>query len=219
MKIHHALMLTAALALSACDSEDGGESAASGQSGSGSGEASGESASEDQRKERRRERGKEDRGEGSMTLGGEPWEAERARFRIRDGKLKISLSRSDYDGKTSSRQSLDLRIKDFEGPGAYQVDPMGSRFIGVGIDIDKAKAAGKDDDKVKKEAVKAISGAKHMMLSGAKVTISEATDDQIVGTFSWQPPAGLDKPALEDGKFRAVKRKKRKKRNRRPWRK
>jgi hypothetical protein len=143
-----------------------------------------------------------DRGEATMTIGSLAWEADRVKATRKDGTLTIRATRTKM-GKQASRQELHLQIDAFAGPGDYTTGMSGSRFVGVGLDVEAAEAAGDTDDAAKATAAKALSAAEHMMLAGARVLITSASDTEVSGTFSWQPPRGLEKPAIESGTFRA----------------
>jgi hypothetical protein len=153
---------------------------------------------------RRKKREKKDRGEAAMTIGGVKWQAERAKVDRKDDKLIIRSSHTDIDGKKVSRQELQLVVDGFSGPGDYTTRLGGSRFIGVGLDAGKVEGAGDGDEAAREVATEALAGAEHLMLSNAKVTIDQATDDQVTGTFSWEPPAGTGQPAITGGSFRAL---------------
>jgi len=152
----------------------------------------------------RRERAGKDRGEAAMTLGSNQWQAESAKAKLAGGRLTISASNMDTTGGKVQSQRLDLNITDYKGPGDYKTGFSGSRFIGVGIDVDAVKAAQGDDQKATEAITSALSGSSHLMLSNANVTITAANDTEISGTFSWQPPPGLKQPAIQNGTFRAL---------------
>ncbi|HUU33239.1 MAG TPA: hypothetical protein VMW48_04200 [Vicinamibacterales bacterium] len=144
-----------------------------------------------------------DRGAASMTLATVTWQASRASARLATGRLTITANRTQRNDGVRNSQSLILQIADFKGPGDYTVGP-GSMFVGVGIDVEAATAAGHDDDAAAKAAVAMLSKAKHLSLLGAKVTITAASDSEISGTFSRPSPPGLDLPGISDGTFRAL---------------
>jgi len=145
-----------------------------------------------------------DRGTATMTIGGSQWTAERAKAKHTGGKLTISASNMDMtDGKVK-RQELQLAIADFKGAGDYKTGITGSRFIGVGFDVEAAKEADKSDEAATKEVTNAVTGAKHLMLSNAEVTITAVSDTEISGSFSWQPHASTKQPAITNGTFRAL---------------
>jgi hypothetical protein len=200
------VVITSLLFALSCSKEgDGGTETAASTSEAESTETKDDSKDEPRK---RRKREKKDRGDASMTFGGEEWVAGRASARLLDdgNKLKLSFVKSNYTSGKSTRESVDLTLADYKGPGSYETKMGGSRFIGVGIDANAVKKAGNSDEATQKEAMKAIKGAKHMMLTGAKVEITSANDDEIVGTFSWQPQGGQGRP-MENGKFRAKVRK------------
>lgn len=144
----------------------------------------------------------EDKGSATLKIGEADWTAERATARLRDGRLRISASQTDMkDGKVS-RQELQLSIKDYGGPGSYTVMTP-SMFVGVGLDVDKAKKAEGDDAKAQKVATDALMGAESMLLMNAKVEITEATDEHIDGTVKYEPASYSKDPPLE-GKFHAI---------------
>ena len=145
-----------------------------------------------------------DRGEASMTLATVTWEANGASARLTNGKLTITANRTQRQGSVTHRQSLILQIADFKTTGDYVVSPYGSMFVGVGIDAEAAAATGSDDEAATKAAVAMLSQAKHLSLTGARVTITAASATEISGTFSRPSPPGLDQPAISDGTFRAV---------------
>lgn len=192
--------LSLLLAPACTKTEEGGADESSVESAAG---GQGDAASE-----KRNRRGKRDRGEGSMKLGDTDWVATRANARVKGSTVKIKLVRSERDGDVSRRESVDLQLENFDGPGTYTVNRAGSRFIGVGLDVKKATEG---DKAVEKEATRAIQDAKTMLLMGAKVEITSANDEEIVGTFEWKLPGG-EGPHITEGKFRAPIRKRRKKR-------
>ena len=151
---------------------------------------------------------KKDRGEASMTMGGAAWQASSARVRRTDEVLTIRAAAMKKVGDVMQRDELHLAISDFDGPGDYTVAMSGSRFIRVGIDMAKTRAAteSKDEDAVTKEAVKALTGSNFTLLIGAKITITAVSDTEVSGTFSWASPADESK-AIPGGSFRAVFRK------------
>ncbi len=151
-----------------------------------------------------------DRGEASAMLGDKPFVAETARAKLVDGKLTLTFSRMDtIDGKMQ-REAFTFSIKDYGGPGEYVIDNMSSNYSGVGFDLERAKQAvdadGKTDDaKVTAQAVDTIKKSEIILLQGAKVTITSASEDEYVGTFAWKPQGAFsNKPPIEDGKFRAT---------------
>jgi hypothetical protein len=148
---------------------------------------------------RRRDR---DRGELSMMLGGVEWKATSARAKVQDGLLVISGSRMDGDRTTSVvRQSVELQIEEYAGPGRYQAsaNPLRpSLFVVVGL-----KADAESDAEMDAALVDTLSKATHVRLAGAEVTIESASDTEIVGTFSHESV----EPSIAQGRFRAVIRK------------
>lgn len=154
----------------------------------------------DSKAERPRRDKDKDKGEATMTLGANPWQADRVKASLQDATLTIRASQTEVKGKTVTRQELHLQVRDFKGPGDYETGVTGSRFIGVGID---GEAAAKSEDSAAEAATAALADTKHLMLSQAKVTIAAASETEVSGTFSWQPPAGMEKPAITNGTFRA----------------
>ncbi|MGE3175960.1 MAG: hypothetical protein AB7O32_00710 [Vicinamibacterales bacterium] len=148
----------------------------------------------------------QDRGEAAMTLGDMAWVASRASTRLANGRLTITATRSLRQGGVSTRESLTLQIADYKGPGDYVAAPIGSSFIAVGIDDKTIAAAEGDADAATKAAIATLSKARHMMLMGAKVTITAASETEISGTFSRPGTPGVDQPAISGGTFRAVPR-------------
>ncbi|MFT4842807.1 MAG: adhesin HecA-like repeat protein [Planctomycetota bacterium] len=149
-------------------------------------------------------RSKRDRGAASMTLGETQWQADSAKAKLRNGNLTISARNLDMTGGQVKSQDLTLSVPDYNGPGDYTTGFSGSRFIGVGIDVDAAKAASGDERATSEAVTDSLLGASHLMLSKAKVTIVAASDVEISGTFSWQPPQGVVQPAIQGGTFRAL---------------
>lgn len=192
-------MLACAVAATGCSKKDG-ESSAGGEA---QGEAAETASAADKSKSKRQ---KKDRGEASMKLGETEWQAESARPRLKDGKLSISASQTDMSDGKIKRQELQLTIKDFKGPGEYTLQMTDAMFIGVGMDMDKAKAAAADgEEATKKAAADMLGGSEMLMMPGAVVTIESANDKEVTGTFSWTPPPhDKNKPTITDGKFRAV---------------
>jgi hypothetical protein len=158
--------------------------------------------------------GAKDRGEGSAKFGDVAWVGESASAKLKDGKLRLSISKMDMTDKGISRDAFTLVIDDYAGPGDYTTKGYSSNFTGVGFDTERAKAAvdaeGKvDDAKVTAQAIDTIQKAQVILMSGTEIHIESATDDEFVGTFSWKPNGGMaNKPPITDGKFRAVVRKK-----------
>lgn len=155
-----------------------------------------------------------DRGEGSATIGGQPWVAETARAKLEDGKLRLTLSKMDMTDKGVARDAFSLVIDDYAGPGDYTTKSVSSNFSGVAFDVERAKAAvdadGKADDaKVTAQAIDTMKKAEVILMRGTEIHIESATADEFVGTFAWEPNGSMaNKPAVTDGKFRAVVRKK-----------
>ncbi len=185
LRIHLALFLICALTTACGDDAAGTKS--SGAAGSGSGSST-----------------SKDRGEARMQLGEEAWSAKSTKATLRGDRLTIRASRMDMGGDKAVRDELHLALRDFQGPGEYTAGVSGSRFVRVAINT--KRVADGDDAKVTEEAAKALTGAKHKMLMGAKVTITAASDSEVSGTFSWTPPGGRGEKITE-GSFRAPVRK------------
>lgn len=145
-----------------------------------------------------RKRDQKDKGMASVKIDGIAWSAERASASLKDGKLTIRASRMELADGKAKRQELQLHVDNFAGPGDYKTGVGGSRFIGVGLDT-KAVAS---DEAAKAEATRAVSNASHVLLSNAQVHIASANDQEVTGTFSWQPQAS-GQPVFTDGSFRA----------------
>jgi hypothetical protein len=143
-----------------------------------------------------------------MTIEGMAWQASAARARLKERRLTIKASAMQRVGDVMQRDELHLALPDFDGPGEYTAAMSGSRFIRVGIDTAKAKAAEEtgNDSEVAKEVMSSISGSKLTMLMGAKVNITAISATEVSGTFSWVSPADANK-RIENGTFRAVLRK------------
>lgn len=141
-----------------------------------------------------------DRGDLAMRLGDVEWKATRCRAEIEGDELVISASR--LDGRVTQgqaiRQSIELRIGDYAGPGSYTIpgDSAASLFLVVGISAGDAETPEGMDAAM----VEALTRAKHVVLAGAKVSIESADEAQITGTFSWDGGT----PAISEGKFRAL---------------
>jgi hypothetical protein len=149
---------------------------------------------------------KKDYGDASMMLGDTKWDDASANARFKDdGKtLKLSISKSQSVDGIYKRDSMNLTIKDYKGPGTYKIEsPALAMFIGVGIDTKKASEA-KTDDEVKKQATSILTGAKTMLLMGIEISVTKADDKEIHGTFKWEVGPKIGKPAITDGKFRAI---------------
>ena len=156
-----------------------------------------------------------DRGEATAMIGEMEFVAESASAKLKDGKLKLSFSRIDtVDGKMN-RQAFSLIIDDYKGPGEYTTQNMMSNYSGVGFDVERAKKAvdedGKTDDaKVQAQVMDTMKKSQVILLRGAKINVTSATEDEYVGTFSWDGTGHPGKPKVTDGKFRARVRKKKK---------
>lgn len=148
----------------------------------------------------RQKRERKDRGDGSMMLGEMEWLATSARARRKDDVLTISMSRMDGSvGEKMVRHSLELHLRDFQGPGDYTIGMVGgvpSLYIVVGFEV-PASESKKD---AKEAAMLAFNQSKTVMLRGARVSITSVSDTEVVGTFEHK--AG--KLPISNGKFRAV---------------
>lgn len=175
----------------ACDKETGEEQAAAKDSAATEKKASKPAAT--------KKDGKRDRGEGSMMIDQAKWVAKSARAKVGDGKLTLSFRRSDGDpSKNYIRQSLDLKIGDYKGPGDYVLtgfEGSQSDFVVVGFSAEAASSAELDT-----KLAEAFSNAKLINFNGAKVTIASADDAEIRGTFSHE--SGQTK--VTEGTFRAT---------------
>tara|TARA_R110002072_G_scaffold25443_4_gene85013 strand:+ start:19370 stop:19993 length:624 start_codon:yes stop_codon:yes gene_type:complete len=202
---YRTLSLVAVFLLAGCSGNAARGNATSGDAasvdaGSG-GAASGDAGSGSSRK---RSASRKDRGEAAMMLGTTQWTADRVKAKLRNSSLTIKASNTERVGGKMTRQELSLVVSDYKGPGDYKTGAMGSRFIGVGVDMDATKAAGDGEAATRKTLTDTLSDAKHLMLMSAQVTIATASDSEITGSFSWQPPKGMDKPAIKNGTFRAL---------------
>ena len=195
------VLLVASLALAACgkDSADGDKSA--GAAAAKDGNAAGGKATSASKASASKDK---DKGELTMKLGDEDWAADRARATRRGTGITIKANQTGRIGDVMQRDELHLAIADFQGPGDYTGDMSGSRFVRVGIDMKAAKASEGDDNAASAEAMKALTGSKHMMLMGAKITITAASDTEVSGTFAWTPPPKVDNPTITGGSFRAI---------------
>ncbi len=206
-RVCSAFSLAAAIALGgACDRSEGKDSPDSAPAEAAAGEPGATKvAAGSEENPGKRVREKKDRGDSSMKIGGVEWLGSSARATARETTggttLTIKTSRSERSDGTVKRQELHLQIESYAGPGDYEVARTGSRFISVGFDT---KVADATDDGATQEAMKAITGADHLMLMGAKVHVDTDDGKTITGTFSWTPPKGLDQPEISDGKFRAI---------------
>lgn len=52
-----------------------------------------------------------------MTLGANPWQADRAKASLQGTTLTIRTSQIDVQGKTVNRQERHLQLREFKGPG------------------------------------------------------------------------------------------------------
>lgn len=199
------LVCALCLTLSGCDEAKKSDDAPKADADAAAEEA-GKKTAENIKAQAEEEAGKddddEDKGTAKLVIGEDDWSAERATARLRNGNLTISASKTDMaDGKVA-RQELRFTVKDFGGPGSYQTG-MGSMFVGVGFDLDKAKEAEGDDAKTQEMAVDTIKGAETIMIMNGKVEITEATDEHIDGTIEYAPPAQTKQPGIK-GSFHAV---------------
>ncbi|MEO1231013.1 MAG: hypothetical protein AAFZ18_19110 [Myxococcota bacterium] len=157
---------------------------------------------------------KKDRGEATMTVGGEPWTASSARFKIKKGALRLSMSKSSKAGDVRRRESLTLVIGDYSGPGTY-TSPRGSTFTRVALNPKKVEAQSKEPGGDAKVLSRLLNKATAWMLTDAQVTVTKASPTEVVGTFRWAPGA-LPGERIEQGRFRAVIRTPRKKMGSKP---
>lgn len=148
--------------------------------------------------------GEEDKGTAKVTMGDSVWTAERCKARPRASGMKIMCSHTTMKDGKIDRQSLDLMLDGYEGAGEYTSKGMSSRFVGVGMDVDKVKAAEGDDEKSEKVIKDTISGGKVVMMHEAKIKVTKVTDAAIDGTFSWSPSMGYNGPEMKDGTFHAI---------------
>ena len=159
--------------------------------------------------DRREGRQKKDRGEGKAKIGGVDWSADSAKANVKGEALTLKLSNTEMKGGKVTRQELHLKLDGYKGPGEYTTSTHGSRFISVGMDTKKVEeaeakdAAAGSDAETTKAVTDMLGNAGHMMIMGAKVTIDEASDTEIKGTFSYKSPSG-EKQSMSDGSFRAI---------------
>lgn len=147
-----------------------------------------------------------DKGHATVTKDGEPWTAEACRARLKGDagdRLSISCNLTASTDGAVFRQEISLSLKDYKGAGDYEMGATGSHYAAVNVDT-KAAATDPDKDSVLMDS---IAGSTVIFLSGAKVTITAASDTAVDGTFSWAPEAGEKGPTLSDGRFHAVFRK------------
>lgn len=191
------LVLATVIALGGCakDESSGGDKASTNAEAT-----AGDSEPKKKATEGRKKRVKKDRGEGSMMLGEIEWLSTSARAKLKDDKLKISMSRMDGRvGEKMVRHSLTLHVPDFKGPGDYTIPSFGgipSLYVVVGFDVSDTKS----EDEGQAAAMKALSESKTVMLAGAKVTITSVTATEVIGTFEHKTA----KVSMTDGKFRAI---------------
>lgn len=146
-------------------------------------------------------RAKKDRGDFTMSLDGVEWAATSASARLRNGSLKISASRMDGSPSTTMvRQSVDMDIADFDGPGTYRLG-MSSMFAVVGFDTGAA-----EQTDVSQQLAQVLSKASMVRLQYAEVTIDSVSDEEITGHFSPGEvrSMGGETLSITDGKFRAI---------------
>ncbi len=193
--MHRSSCIALLLVALACDS----------QAGSGGPEAQNAAKPADPApaKDTPKDAAKPDKGHATVTKDGAPWTAEACRARIKGDagdRLSISCSRTASTDGAVSRQEIALSLQPYQGAGDYEMSATGSHYADVNVDS-KAAAADPDKDSVLKDS---IAGATLIFLSGAKVTITAASDTAVDGTFSWAPQAGEKGPTLSDGRFHAV---------------
>lgn len=154
------------------------------------------------------EKKKRDRGEATMTIGGEAWSASSARFRIKEGTLRLSISRSSKEGESRRRESLSIVLTQFKGEGSYSTG-RGSNYTSVAMSPKKVEAMAKDEAGSARVMSDLLRRSTVWLLPGAEIEITDATPTELRGTLSWTPK-GQGQP-IENGRFRAVASKKRKK--------
>lgn len=152
--------------------------------------------------------GAKDRGDGTVTMDGRPWAAERcsARVKASDGggeTLTVSCSHTATSEGAVNREELVLVVADFKGAATYTTGGS-SRYVSVGVDTAAAKAAQGDEAK-NTVVTDSIRGSTYVDLKGAQVIVSAASESAIDGSFQWSPAAGKEGPTLTDGKFHAVR--------------
>ena len=125
----------------------------------------------------------------------------------------VSSRSKTVDGKRH-RDSLTLVIKDFDGPGTYELTGMNSNFTSVGLNLGGLEGGdeGASDAAAEQLLRDALSGSKVLLLQGAQVEIRSVDAKQVEGRFSWKDPTG--RSSLTDGVFRAIVKKPRKKKER-----
>lgn len=155
-------------------------------------------AAEEAKPAARRSRSEEDRGNASFVVAGAQWTGERASARVKDGNLRISASHTTRVGDAMNRDSLELAIKDYKGPGTYKAN-MSSMFVRVSITMPKEGGSEADATKL---LVDAIGDAGNIRLANADVEISAASDGYIDGRFSLDTPGMPDK-SVTAGQFHA----------------
>lgn len=140
----------------------------------------------------------EDRGNAQFNVAGSAWTGNRASARIKDGNLGISASRMTRDGDTMKRDSLDIHIQDYQGPGNYKASVM-SMFVRVSINMPKEGGSEADATKMLTDA---IGDSSRIRLADADVEITSASGGYVDGRFSLDMPGMPDK-AVSDGQFHA----------------
>lgn len=159
-----------------------------------------ETASADEAKPAtRRSKSGEDRGNAQFDVAGKTWTGTRASARLKEDRLKISASMTTRDGDKMKRDSLNLNIKDFNGPGTYTADMM-SMFVRVSITMPKEGSDSEAD--ATKMLFDAIGDAGNIRMANAKVEITAVSDGYVDGTFSLEVPGMPDK-AVTNGQFHA----------------
>ena len=106
----------------------------------------------------------------------------------------------DREAGTTSRQSLALHVKDFQGEGEYTVSGS-STFIAVGLNTGALEEAGSDDAKATAALTDTLSKSSYLRLGGAQVNVTSVSEKSIDGTFSKPSPGN---PILTDGRFHAI---------------
>lgn len=161
-------------------------------------EASASSAEDVAKPAAKRAESGEDRGSAQFNVAGTTWIGERASARIKNDRLKISASHMTRDGDTVKRDSLDMSITGYTGPGKYKAS-MTSMFVRVSLDVPKD---GGDEAAAEKMLTDAIGNTSNIRLANADVEITSVSDDYIDGRFSLDQPGMPDKSVTE-GTFHA----------------
>jgi len=129
-----------------------------------------------------------------MMLGDVEWKGTSARAKRKKRTLIVTGARMDGPLRSKVRQSVDLYLPEFNGPGTYTAK-VGSMFLVVGI-----KADAETDSEMDAAMAEALTKARHLQLEGAEVIVESDDGTQVVGRFSF---AGRT-TAISDGRFRAI---------------